>query len=166
MGGIGLRHSGSGRALPHHFVSRNHGGRRIQSVPGGTHWGGGLSIGSHDQARVGQLLLADGRVNGKRVVSAQWIQRMRTPCSIAPFYGYLTWLNHERRVFPSVPASNYFAFGAGDRLIGERTRLTTCRRPSGESRSWSQQRLLPIHAAKCLRKSPCPRPSFRREAKR
>ena len=32
-------------------------GRRVQSVPGGTHWGGGVSIGSNDQARVGQLLL-------------------------------------------------------------------------------------------------------------
>ena len=88
-------------------------GKRIQSVPGGTHWGGGLSIGSHDQARVGQLFLNDGTANGKQVISAKWIERMRTPCRIAPFYGYLTWLNHERRVFPSVPASNYFAFGAG-----------------------------------------------------
>ncbi len=88
-------------------------GKRIQSVPGGTHWGGGLSIGSHDQARVGQLFLNDGTANGKQVISAKWIERMRTPCRIAPFYGYLTWLNHERRVFPSVPASSYFAFGAG-----------------------------------------------------
>jgi CubicO group peptidase (beta-lactamase class C family) len=89
------------------------GGKRVQSVPGGTHWGGGLSIGSHDQVRVGQLILNEGRAYGRQVVSAQWIQRMRSPCSIAPFYGYLTWLNHERRVFPSVPASSYFAIGAG-----------------------------------------------------
>ena len=81
--------------------------------PGGTHWGGGMSIGSHDQARVGQLLLEDGRANGKQVISAEWIERMRTPCAIAPFYGYLIWFNHERRVFPSVPASSYFAIGAG-----------------------------------------------------
>jgi hypothetical protein len=38
---------------------------------------------------------------------------MRTPCRIAPFYGYLIWLNHDRRVFPGVPASSYFAIGAG-----------------------------------------------------
>lgn len=88
-------------------------GKRIQSVPGGTHWGGGLSIGSRDQARVGQLLLDDGKANGKQVLSADWIRRMRTPCAIAPFYGFLVWLNHERRVFPSVPASSYFAIGAG-----------------------------------------------------
>src|SRR4029077_3129250 len=88
-------------------------GRRIQSVPGGTHWGGGISIGSVDQARVGQMLLDEGRANGRQVLSAQWIERMRTPCAIAPFYGYLIWLNHARRVFPSVPASSCFAIGAG-----------------------------------------------------
>lgn len=88
-------------------------GKRVQSVPGGTHWGGGMSIGSFDQARVGQLLLNDGKANGKQVLSPGWIERMRTPCSIVPFYGYLIWLNRTRSVFPSVPASSYFAIGAG-----------------------------------------------------
>ncbi|HEX7811305.1 MAG TPA: serine hydrolase [Burkholderiales bacterium] len=88
-------------------------GTRVQSVPGGTHWGGGLSIGSLDQARLGRLLLDDGKANGRQVLSAEWVQRMRTPCSIAPFYGYLTWLNHEQRIFPSVPASSCFGIGAG-----------------------------------------------------
>jgi CubicO group peptidase (beta-lactamase class C family) len=82
-------------------------------VPGGTHWGGGLSIGSLDQARVGQLLLDDGRANGRQVVSKEWVARMRTPCAIAPFYGYLVWINHAQRIFPGVPASSYFAIGAG-----------------------------------------------------
>jgi CubicO group peptidase (beta-lactamase class C family) len=92
-------------------------GRRVQSVPGGTHWGGGISIGSMDQARVGQLLLDDGRANGRQVVSSAWIERMRTPCAIAPFYGYLIWLNHAQRLFPSLPASSYFAIGAGSWLL-------------------------------------------------
>lgn len=88
-------------------------GRKVQSVPGGTHWGGGVSIGSHDQARIGQMMLDDGRANGRQVISGEWIERMRTPCAIAPFYGYLVWLNHDGRVFRSVPASSYFAIGAG-----------------------------------------------------
>jgi len=88
-------------------------GKKVQSVPGGTHWGGGMSIGSHDQARVGQLLLNGGLANGRQVVSAEWIRRMRTPCEIASFYGYLIWLNRDRRVFPSVPESSFFAVGAG-----------------------------------------------------
>jgi len=88
-------------------------GKKVQSVPGGTHWGGGMSIGSHDQARIGQMMLDDGKANGRQVLSAEWIARMRAPCRIAPFYGYLIWLNHDRCVFPSVPASSYFAIGAG-----------------------------------------------------
>jgi hypothetical protein len=38
---------------------------------------------------------------------------LRTPCAIAPFYGYLIWLNRTQREFPSVPASSSFAIGAG-----------------------------------------------------
>jgi CubicO group peptidase (beta-lactamase class C family) len=92
-------------------------GRRVQSVPGGTHWGGGLSISAHDQARVGHMMLDEGRANGRQVISAEWIRRMRAPCAIAPFYGYLVWLNHERRIFQSVPASSWFAFGAGGNYV-------------------------------------------------
>jgi CubicO group peptidase (beta-lactamase class C family) len=87
--------------------------RRVQSVPGGTHWGGGVSISARDQILVGRLLLGRGEVAGRRVLPAAWIDRMLTPCSIAPFYGLLTWLNHERRVFPSAPASSVFGIGAG-----------------------------------------------------
>ena len=92
-------------------------GRRVQSVPGGSHWGGGVSISSLDQARIGGLLLNDGAVNGKQVVSADWIRRMRMPCPIAPFYGYLLWLNCQRRVFPSAPESSQFAIGAGSSFM-------------------------------------------------
>jgi len=88
-------------------------GRRIQSVPGGSHWGGGVSIGSTDQARIGRMMLDDGKAGGRHVISSGWIRRMRTPCPIAPFYGYLIWLNHARRLFPSAPESSCFAIGAG-----------------------------------------------------
>ena len=43
----------------------------------------------------------------------EWLQAMRTPCDIAPYYGYLIWLNHEGKVFPSVPSSSFFGVGAG-----------------------------------------------------
>ena len=89
-------------------------GQRVQSVPGGTHWGGGVSISSEDQALVGQLLLDEGvSSDGQRVLSADWIRSMRTPGPLAPFYGYLVWLNTGRKVFPSAPESSYFAVGAG-----------------------------------------------------
>jgi len=88
-------------------------GRRVQSVPGGSHWGGGVSISSLDQALIGQLLLNAGRASGEQVVSSEWIATMCAPCLIAPFYGYLVWRNHQQRIFPSVPESSIFAIGAG-----------------------------------------------------
>ncbi len=92
-------------------------GRKVQSVPGGTHWGGGVSISAHDQARIGQMMLDEGKANGRQILSAEWIRRMRKPCAIAPCYGYLVWLNHQRRIFPSVPESSWFAIGAGGNYV-------------------------------------------------
>ncbi len=88
-------------------------GKRMQSVPGGTHWGGGMSISANDQARIGQIMLGDGFANGRQILPAEWIKAMHTPCPVAPFYGYLVWLNEARRIFPSVPETSYFALGAG-----------------------------------------------------
>ncbi|MDX1717224.1 MAG: serine hydrolase [Anderseniella sp.] len=88
-------------------------GKRMQSVPGGTHWGGGISISASDQAKIGQILLGRGFANGTHILPPAWIDAMRAPCPIAPFYGYLVWLNDERRIFRSVPATSFFALGAG-----------------------------------------------------
>ncbi|MFJ1299412.1 serine hydrolase domain-containing protein [Pseudomonadota bacterium AL_CKDN230030165-1A_HGKHYDSX7] len=88
-------------------------GKRMQSVPGGTHWGGGMSISAQDQALIGQMLLDEGQANGKQVLSREWLRAMREPVDIAPYYGYLIWLNHERKMFPSLPASSFFGVGAG-----------------------------------------------------
>ena len=93
------------------------GGRRVQSVPGGSHWGGGMSVSANDQLKVAQMLLDDGVARGRRVLSSEWIARMRTPCPLAPFYGSLVWLNTGQRVFPSVPESSYFGVGAGSSFM-------------------------------------------------
>ena len=85
----------------------------MQSVPGGTHWGGGMSISANDQAKIGQIMLGEGFANGRQILPPERIEAMRTPCPVAPFYGYLVWLNEARRIFPSVPESSYFALGAG-----------------------------------------------------
>lgn len=92
-------------------------GRTVQSVPGGTHWGGGMTIHAADQARIGQVMLNDGLHDGHPVISAEWLGRMREPCALAPFYGYLIWLNGDRRVFPAAPASSWFAIGAGSSIM-------------------------------------------------
>jgi CubicO group peptidase (beta-lactamase class C family) len=91
--------------------------RRVQSVPGGTHWGGGVSISARDQALIGRMMQADGQWQGRSIVSAQWIRRMRTPCAIAPFYGLLTWLNDgPKQVYPAASRSSSFMIGAGGQV--------------------------------------------------
>jgi len=92
-------------------------GRRVQSVPGGTHWGGGVSIGARDQARIGQLLLGDGRCGDVQVVPADWVQWMLEPCAIAPFYGALIWLNRDGRSFPGASPGSAFMVGAGGHMV-------------------------------------------------
>jgi CubicO group peptidase (beta-lactamase class C family) len=88
-------------------------GQRMQSVPGGTHWGGGVSISARDQSRIAQLLLDGGVHAGRQLVPAAWVGRMRQPSAVAPFYGWLTWLNQDGRLFPEASRASWFMFGAG-----------------------------------------------------
>ena len=88
-------------------------GQRMPSVPGGTHWGGGVSIGARDQARLGQLLLAGGVHQGRQLIPADWVAAMRQPCALASFYGRLVWLNPQGRTFPGASADSFFMVGAG-----------------------------------------------------
>jgi CubicO group peptidase (beta-lactamase class C family) len=91
-------------------------GQRMQSVSGGSHWGGGMFIHAQDQARIGLLLLRGGVWNGRRILSEDWIARMRVPCPLYPQYGYLWWLNTGRALFPSASEASYSASGAGGNL--------------------------------------------------
>jgi CubicO group peptidase (beta-lactamase class C family) len=93
------------------------GGQRLPSVPGGSHWGGGVSISARDQARIGQLLLDDGIHQGHRLLPAGWVRQMRQPCAVAPFYGWLVWLNSGGRDFTGASADAYFMQGAGGHLV-------------------------------------------------
>ncbi|HEY0824344.1 MAG TPA: serine hydrolase [Ramlibacter sp.] len=92
-------------------------GRRMQSVPGGTHWGAGVSISARDQARIGQVLLDRGRHAGRQLLPAQWMQRMQQPCAIAPFYGWLTWLNRDGAMFRDASRESWFMVGAGGHYV-------------------------------------------------
>jgi CubicO group peptidase (beta-lactamase class C family) len=92
-------------------------GVRMPSVPGGSHWGGGLWMSTRDHARFGLLVRRDGRWQDRQLVPAAWMAEMRAPCSINPEYGLFWWLNNGRAQFPSAPASCYAARGAGSNLI-------------------------------------------------
>jgi len=91
--------------------------RRVPSVPGGTHWGGGVSISARDQVRIGRLLLDGGRHAGTQILPEAWLRFMFEPCAIAPFYGGLLWLNRDGRSFPGASARSAFMVGAGGHLV-------------------------------------------------
>jgi CubicO group peptidase (beta-lactamase class C family) len=92
-------------------------GVRMVSVPGGSHWGGGLWMSTRDHARFGLLMQRGGSWNGRTLVEEAWIAEMRRPCPINPQYGLLWWLNTGRTQFSSAPESSWAARGAGSNLI-------------------------------------------------
>ena len=92
-------------------------GVRMPSVPGGSHWGGGLWMSTRDHARFGLLIHRGGGWRGKALLARAWIEAMRRPCPLNPEYGLLWWLNTGRRQFPSAPESCYAARGAGSNVV-------------------------------------------------
>jgi len=91
-------------------------GRRMISVSGGGHWGGGVFIGARDQARLGLLMLRRGLWGSRRILSEAWIEQMLTPCPLYPSYGYLWWLNTGHGLYPSASEASFCASGAGGNL--------------------------------------------------
>jgi len=91
-------------------------GRRVQSVSGGSHWGGGVFIHARDQARIGLLLLRGGVWHGNRILSERWVAMLRQPCHLYPQYGLLFWLNTDRALYPSASAASYCMTGAGGNM--------------------------------------------------
>ena len=91
-------------------------GCAVESVAGGSHWGGGVFIHARDQARIGLLMQRGGMWGDKRILSADWIARCRALCALNQSYGYLWWLNTARARYPSASASSYYAVGAGGNL--------------------------------------------------
>lgn len=92
-------------------------GTRMQSVPGGGHWGGGMVISANDQRLVAEMMINNGSFQGQQLVSADWIEMMREPCKVAPWYGFFTWLNTDHAASKAASTDSYFAMGIGGQLI-------------------------------------------------
>jgi CubicO group peptidase (beta-lactamase class C family) len=97
-------------------------GKRMQSVSGGGHWGGGMFINTYDMARFGYLFLRNGRWKDKQIVSEKWIQMARTPGPANESYGYANWYlntlnSNGRRALPSAPESVVYFVGNGNNII-------------------------------------------------
>jgi CubicO group peptidase (beta-lactamase class C family) len=93
-------------------------GKMIQSVSGGGHFGGGLFINAYDMARFGLLTLRKGNWNGKQIISENWIKKSTMPTSANTGYGFMNYfLNTDKKMYPSAPASSYAHIGNGTNAI-------------------------------------------------
>lgn len=115
MGPIGASDSWRWYGYRNSYVTL--GGRRVQSVSGGAHWGGGMWASTRDHARFGLLHERLGDWGGRRILSERWVRMATTPTPLKPTYGYFWWLNTDRKLFPSAPATSFFALGAGSNVI-------------------------------------------------
>ena len=93
-------------------------GQIIQSVSGGSHWGGGMMLSAWDQARFGYLTLRNGNWNGKQLIPTSWIEKSRTPTPAQRDYGFMNYfLNHDQKQVPAAPKSAFLHIGAGTNMI-------------------------------------------------
>ena len=93
-------------------------GALVQSVSGGSHWGGGLFISALDQARFGYLTLRNGKWNNNQLISESWLRMARTPTPVQPTYGFMNFfLNTDKKLYPSAPATAFAHIGAGTNMV-------------------------------------------------
>ncbi|MGV9823832.1 serine hydrolase domain-containing protein [Nocardia xishanensis] len=64
-----------------------------------------------DWARIGQLILQDGKWNGEQVLPEGWVRLLTTPSPDNPGYGGMVWLNGGG-YWPQIPADAFAAVGA------------------------------------------------------
>ncbi|RIW14552.1 class C beta-lactamase-related serine hydrolase [Algoriphagus lacus] len=93
-------------------------GQIMQSVSGGSHWGGGMMISAWDQARFGYLTLRNGNWAGKQLLPTSWIDKSRTPTPAEPGYGFMNYfLNNDLKEIPAAPKTAFLHIGAGTNMI-------------------------------------------------
>jgi len=80
-----------------------------------------LYASGRDWARLGQLMLNRGQLNGRRLLSEDWVARAATPngSDNEPGYGYQFWLNGGREAlrYPQLPADAYFMLGNRKQVV-------------------------------------------------
>lgn len=93
-------------------------GALVQSVSGGSHWGGGMFINAYDQARFGYLTLRRGRWKDKQLIDENWIRMALTPTTAEKTYGFMNYfLNTDKTLYPSAPATAFAHIGAGTNMV-------------------------------------------------
>ncbi|MFD5178705.1 serine hydrolase domain-containing protein [Nocardia sp. NPDC058379] len=99
----------------------------LRDRSGNTAVNGGLAMRPDDLARLGRLLLQEGRWGGEQLIAADYLREATTGTAANPGYGFLTWLNsgdtyrgtevptavsYDRPQFPGSPRDMYSYEGA------------------------------------------------------
>lgn len=93
-------------------------GQIMQSVSGGSHWGGGMMLSAWDQARFGYLTLNNGQWKGEQLIPTSWMEKSKTPTPANPGYGFMNYfLNNDREFIPAAPTTAFAHIGAGTNMI-------------------------------------------------
>jgi CubicO group peptidase (beta-lactamase class C family) len=94
-------------------------GRKVQSMTGGGHWGGGMFISARDLARFGYLFLRNGKWKDRQIVSSKWIDMARSPGPANDGYGYMNWFLNSgaKQAFPNAPKSAVTFQGNGSNIV-------------------------------------------------
>jgi CubicO group peptidase (beta-lactamase class C family) len=71
-------------------------GKKMPSIPGGGHHGGGMFISAWDMARFGYLFLNNGKWSSRQLVTEKWIEMARTP-GVNQGYGFMNWYFNANR---------------------------------------------------------------------
>ncbi len=97
-------------------------GRRVQSVSGGGHWGGGMFISARDQARFGLFTLRRGKWGERQLLAEGWFDLATTPGPANGTYGFMNYfLNRPdqegRKMYPSAPETAWAHLGNGTNMV-------------------------------------------------
>lgn len=93
-------------------------GQIMQSVSGGSHWGGGMMLSAWDQARFGYLTLKNGKWNDEQLIPTSWIEKSKTPTPANQGYGFMNYfLNYDQKDIPAAPKTAFSHIGAGTNMI-------------------------------------------------
>lgn len=93
-------------------------GQLMQSVSGGSHWGGGLFINAYDMARFGYLTLRNGKWKDKQILPESWLKMAHQPTEAQKTYGFMNFfLNTNKALYPHAPLNAFAHIGAGANII-------------------------------------------------
>jgi len=101
-------------------------GKKMKSVTGGGHFGGGMFISAWDMARFGYLFLHNGKWDDRQLISEKWIGMAKTPGPANGTYGYCNWFLNlptkrpdgtETMPFPSAPRGSVTFQGNGANIV-------------------------------------------------